>query len=216
MTSDREILHRRVLDNPADDALRLVYADCLDETGKPWNVARAELIRLQIGRLGAGVAAVAGSLKREEEILARWGAKWIPRPSREEVGEWNGSGSRMEVRGEVIRVCGAAELSYTFERGFLSTVAAQGFGSPSPSACAQFARECLANNPIERFVFERWNHEPRVVFAVERAAVGFGLHNRHSGDRVFFPARLDLASAVVWNFMNWLMCVQWEQVAIPF
>lgn len=44
--SDGEALYRAILDNPADDTVRLVYADWLDESGN--DAARAEFIRVQV------------------------------------------------------------------------------------------------------------------------------------------------------------------------
>jgi uncharacterized protein (TIGR02996 family) len=44
MTSDGDALFRTILENPADDMPRLVYADWLQENGNP---QRAEFIRLQ-------------------------------------------------------------------------------------------------------------------------------------------------------------------------
>jgi uncharacterized protein (TIGR02996 family) len=44
MTSDGDALFRAILENPADDLPRLVYADWLEEHGQP---ERAEFIRLQ-------------------------------------------------------------------------------------------------------------------------------------------------------------------------
>jgi uncharacterized protein (TIGR02996 family) len=48
MTSTLEALHRAVTADPTDRTVRLVYADALDETGLPADVARAEFIRGQI------------------------------------------------------------------------------------------------------------------------------------------------------------------------
>lgn len=45
--TERDLLLAAVLENPADDAARLVYADKLDELGGKRNEARAELIRVQ-------------------------------------------------------------------------------------------------------------------------------------------------------------------------
>jgi uncharacterized protein (TIGR02996 family) len=59
--SERETLIQTILDNPADDAARLVFADWQQEHG---DEAHAELIRLQCAR-----AAKKG--KRERELLAR-------------------------------------------------------------------------------------------------------------------------------------------------
>lgn len=58
-----------VLDFPADDTPRLVYADALEETGEEGNVDRAELVRLQIADEGR---------RRQREILGRWVTEWLP------------------------------------------------------------------------------------------------------------------------------------------
>lgn len=57
MHSDEQALYRRVCDDPADDTVRLIYADWLEEHGEP---ERAEFIRTQIAifnmdELGDGV-----------------------------------------------------------------------------------------------------------------------------------------------------------------
>jgi uncharacterized protein (TIGR02996 family) len=70
-------------ENPDDDALRLVYADFLEERGDDSSAARAELIRVQVElatpapsdrrsvrRLGALTA-------RQDELLARWERLWL-------------------------------------------------------------------------------------------------------------------------------------------
>ncbi len=64
-----------ILDEPDDDALRLIYADWLEEQDEP---ARAELVRLQCD-LAAGAfqgVALARALARERELLARHGKEW--------------------------------------------------------------------------------------------------------------------------------------------
>ena len=43
--SDEDAFLRAILDNPADDAPRLVYADWLDERGDPESAARARFLR---------------------------------------------------------------------------------------------------------------------------------------------------------------------------
>src|SRR5262245_20811027 len=48
MSDTLEALNRAVIANPADRTVRLVYADALEETGEPADVARAEFIRSQI------------------------------------------------------------------------------------------------------------------------------------------------------------------------
>jgi uncharacterized protein (TIGR02996 family) len=46
--SDRDALFAAILADPDDDLPRLVYADWLEENGRPADVARAQFIRLQI------------------------------------------------------------------------------------------------------------------------------------------------------------------------
>jgi len=72
--SDEESFMRAIIDNPADDHLRLVYADWLEERGDP----RGEFIRIQMeleqpslderGRLSLVI--------REKELLALHGKSW--------------------------------------------------------------------------------------------------------------------------------------------
>jgi uncharacterized protein (TIGR02996 family) len=45
---DRDAFLAAIIENPDDDALRLVYADWLEERGTDSDVARARLIRLQV------------------------------------------------------------------------------------------------------------------------------------------------------------------------
>ena len=63
--TDREALLRAIIENPEDDAPRLVYADWLDEHGEP---DRAEFIRLTTGP--------AEWADRVEDLLARNGDRW--------------------------------------------------------------------------------------------------------------------------------------------
>ena len=48
MSDTLDALHRAVIENPPDRTVRLVYADALEETGEPANVARADFIRTQL------------------------------------------------------------------------------------------------------------------------------------------------------------------------
>ena len=52
--SDHDALLGGVLANPDADLPRLVYADFLEETGTPGNVARAEFVRVQVELASAG------------------------------------------------------------------------------------------------------------------------------------------------------------------
>src|SRR5687768_1094845 len=65
--SDRDALLRAIIDNPDDDAPRLVYADWLDEHGDP---DLAEFIRLQIE---------IEALRRPDTDLDRWRRATIDR-----------------------------------------------------------------------------------------------------------------------------------------
>jgi uncharacterized protein (TIGR02996 family) len=70
-----------VLENPADDGARLVYADWLEEQGDP----RGEFIRVQIesAKLNPGDPAFERLTDREMILLGRHGAEW-----RAEIPEW--------------------------------------------------------------------------------------------------------------------------------
>src|SRR5262245_37130005 len=85
-----------VLENPADDGARLVYADWLEEQGDP----RGEFIRVQIEltRLKPGEPTFEGLTDREMRLLGRHGAAW-----RAEIPEWarNGCEFRRGFVGEV-------------------------------------------------------------------------------------------------------------------
>ena len=71
--SDEEPLLRAIVANPEDDLRRLVYADWLDERGRPQDVARAEFIRLQCEReqLSPG-----SGLTTQEMALLDWEHEW--------------------------------------------------------------------------------------------------------------------------------------------
>src|SRR5262249_13007975 len=86
--------------DPEDDALRLVFADFLEDRGDAQATAHAELIRTQV-RLTAltpdapNAAGQAAELTaRQEELLARWQHVWL--------GEW----------GEILH-------GWTFRRGLV-------------------------------------------------------------------------------------------------
>jgi uncharacterized protein (TIGR02996 family) len=70
---------RAILENPDDDAPRLIYADWLDENGEP---ERAEFIRVQcslalVRQTASPVSSVLAS--REQELRERNEAQWIPK-----------------------------------------------------------------------------------------------------------------------------------------
>jgi uncharacterized protein (TIGR02996 family) len=75
--SDREALIRGILESPDDDAPRLVFADWLEETGEPANVARAEFIRVQCAIAREPDDAARRSLYlRETQLEMAWLPQW--------------------------------------------------------------------------------------------------------------------------------------------
>ena len=74
--SERQSLLAAVTADPEDDAVRLVYADWLDENGE---APRAEFIRTQIGRekLGKKSKKRDGMEARERELLALHAEEWL-------------------------------------------------------------------------------------------------------------------------------------------
>src|SRR6516164_5178059 len=89
-----------IIDNPDDDAPRLVYADWLDEHGDP---ERAEFIRVQCA-LAASTAGGRGREfeMREVELLARHQEEWAA-PVRGRVDGWTfrrGFVGRVRLDGE--------------------------------------------------------------------------------------------------------------------
>jgi uncharacterized protein (TIGR02996 family) len=74
--SDGDALFRAILDEPADDDLRLVYADWCEENG---DAERAEFIRLQVARwqLPRTDPARWASTEREEALLTASRERWL-------------------------------------------------------------------------------------------------------------------------------------------
>jgi uncharacterized protein (TIGR02996 family) len=69
-TLDQTVLLNAIIANPDDDALRLVYADCLQENG---DAARAEFIRVQVelhrmALIESGVVESARTLSSRREL----------------------------------------------------------------------------------------------------------------------------------------------------
>ena len=81
MSDTLDSLHRATIASPSDRTVRLVYADALDETGEPVNVARAEFIRVQIEAENSTDDAYRyGELSSRcgELFEANWLAWWSP------------------------------------------------------------------------------------------------------------------------------------------
>src|SRR5438477_6022666 len=106
MKSTGTSLERAVVEAPDDDAVRLVYADWLDDNGDPDS---AEFIRLQV-RLAGMSAKDAGrpeAERREQELLAAHADEWL-RPFRKWLHEPGG----LELK----------RPRWRFRRGFLERV----------------------------------------------------------------------------------------------
>jgi uncharacterized protein (TIGR02996 family) len=114
--TERAALMRAVIDQPADDAPRLVLADWFEDNGEP---ARAEFIHVQIeiARLGQSDRARLEQLAaREKELYAARTPDWyedVPKWARQQVTQRYGSlESRKAPRG----------CKIVFRRGFLSAL----------------------------------------------------------------------------------------------
>jgi uncharacterized protein (TIGR02996 family) len=90
--SDEKDLLAAIWEHPHDDTVRLVYADWLQETGEPVNVARAEFIRLQCERARLDEWDDAGRIEqlnaREEQLWAVHRKAWresLPKQLRNET-----------------------------------------------------------------------------------------------------------------------------------
>jgi uncharacterized protein (TIGR02996 family) len=80
---------RAIVENPDEDAHRLIFADWLEEHGGEAGAARAEFIRIQCERArpGGDQLRQARTWAREQELLAAHEATWIA-PLRPWVREW--------------------------------------------------------------------------------------------------------------------------------
>ena len=76
--ADEQPFLAAIVDRPADDEPRLVYADYLDETGHPPDAARADLIRVQIAleRLPEDDARRGELAERQNELLDAYRPHW--------------------------------------------------------------------------------------------------------------------------------------------
>ena len=73
--SDEKALLAAIWDEPHDDTVRLVYADWLQENGRP---ERAEFVRVQceLARLGTWGDGVEALTAREGELWKKWARRW--------------------------------------------------------------------------------------------------------------------------------------------
>jgi uncharacterized protein (TIGR02996 family) len=78
-----------IIEDPDDDAHRLVYADWLEDTGEPANCDRAEFIRLQcrLAHLPDKAPERTRLVKREKTLLKKYAKRWAA-PFRELILWW--------------------------------------------------------------------------------------------------------------------------------
>jgi uncharacterized protein (TIGR02996 family) len=120
--STSRALLRYLCEHPDDDSARLVYADHLEDQGRP---ERAELIRVQVG-LTRGQDSTAAA--RETELLTLHGDRW-----REEVPGWARPGSNFR-RGFVAEVrCSVVEWLAGGEDLVARTPVEEVFFEPGPT-----------------------------------------------------------------------------------
>jgi len=78
MSTDEELLHQAIADQPEEDTPRLAFADWLDEQGGEVNSTRAEFIRLQVMLYRANVetSETKAARQRAANLLERYRAAW--------------------------------------------------------------------------------------------------------------------------------------------
>lgn len=182
MTDDRQAHVRGILEHPDDDTRRLVYADWLDEQGRPADAARAELIRTQV-ELAKGCPDARPDVPKTnycqrcrelkvhraqaDALLKRWGARWLPQPGR------GAAAVEFGVNGSVLTAGIVNPGDYTFDRGFVSQVKVT-FGWRSAEerpplhagACGAFLKAVLSACPAKRVTFVVQHHAPEVMVSV--------------------------------------------------
>jgi len=172
-----------ILDDPADDTPRLVYADWLDERGdnlnRPADKARARFIRLQVEYArqepeGWKGALKAGELKSQDsiaefgeqraaasrqinELLTKWRDRWSPRPSRRVGSTSSGVGHELE-----------------FARGFPDVLTIQPL--VGTDVVLPFVRGCLQAAPISEV---NWRVQEGETGLVENWSLRIWRSSRH-------------------------------------
>jgi uncharacterized protein (TIGR02996 family) len=75
---DQEALLQTIYEHPEDDVARLVYADWLEESGQPAQIARAHFIRFQIAsaQLPSNSSEASELRLREAELQSEYGHLW--------------------------------------------------------------------------------------------------------------------------------------------
>jgi uncharacterized protein (TIGR02996 family) len=122
---DHPAFLKAILANPEDNALRLIYADWLEERGGAGDVARAEFIRtqVQLHALAEDDPRRPALEDREHELLAEHESSWL--------GDWPGYVPR-----------------WRFERGFLAEI------ETGTTTLAECGTDLFARHPITRLVLQ--------------------------------------------------------------
>lgn len=157
----RDALLRAVLDHPADDTARLVFADWLDETGKPRDEAQAELIRLQIvpDQMPAFVR-LPDPTARVEEILKKWGRGWVPKDVRTPGMEFRVDGCDVWLSDSLPAICLPAV--FTFRRGYLEAARFNTHEELLVGPAPRIFSQLFAANPVSEIHIAVEGYEPEI------------------------------------------------------
>ncbi|MBA4187546.1 MAG: hypothetical protein C0467_05960 [Planctomycetaceae bacterium] len=161
--TEQDSFVRAILDDPNENTHRVVYADWLEEQNTAASRARAEFIRLQVS--SAAETLIDPPIGREESLLKKWGTRWLPKTARLDAGMLGSETSFNTVRFSYDSV----HAVYEFGRGFIATVSLGNRDGFDGRMLGHLMRECLANNPVERFLFHRWEHRPLIAVEVAPA-----------------------------------------------
>ncbi len=144
--TDRNAMWAAILEEPACDTARLVYADRLDELGGAHNHARAEFIRVQVAA-SKSVPSFGGGPSRDFVLLKKWVASWLPHSLRPGYAV-SGNMAACDPLGGYVR----------FERGFIAHASRElpaNVGVDNTVACARAfgerLRSLFAANPLTGF-----------------------------------------------------------------
>jgi uncharacterized protein (TIGR02996 family) len=118
-----EAFIQAIREEPDDDAVRLIYADWLEDQGVPERAARGEFIRVQVEQARTSIndpCYLALQIREEALLQTHWDA-WVG-PLREALGNPTGSSFH---NAWLDRPFAATALSH-FRRGFVETVTVTG------------------------------------------------------------------------------------------
>src|SRR5258708_7288024 len=99
MHTDKDFLSK-LLENPADDVTRLVYADWLDEQGDPVSSAKSEFLRVTVELVtGSGKKGWRKARrKRLQQLAAQLDTDWLPLVSRLAIENCQGKRTEATTR----------------------------------------------------------------------------------------------------------------------